>query len=159
MATTEVRHAPAAEVRSAAAPEVRQEAAPRVEPLPVVVVSKAPVVVEARVPAAVGLPVTAVDARLWSAAPTFLNIEPTTRCNFSCWYCIGRHMVQADIEVDNFARMLDNYPSVKAIALVGDGQLKASLQEQVARDGLTNVFFFDLMPKLELVTLLSLIHI
>lgn len=42
-----------------------------------------------------------------------------------------------------------------AIALVGDGQLKASLQEQVARDGLTNVFFFDLMPKLELVTLIQ----
>ncbi|MBK7060028.1 MAG: radical SAM protein [Rubrivivax sp.] len=77
---------------------------------------------EARVPAAVGLPVTAVDARLWSAAPTFLNIEPTTRCNFSCWYCIGRHMVQADIEVDNFARVLDNFPSLKAIALVGEGE-------------------------------------
>ena len=68
------------------------------------------------------LPVTAVDARLWSSRPTFLNIEPTTRCNFNCWYCIGRHMVQADIEVDNFARMLDNYPSVKAIALVGEGE-------------------------------------
>ncbi len=71
---------------------------------------------------AAGLAVTAVDARLWSAQPTFLNIEPTTRCNFSCWYCIGRHMVQADIEVANFARMLDNYPSVKAIALVGEGE-------------------------------------
>lgn len=68
------------------------------------------------------MPVTAVDARLWSSRPTFLNIEPTTRCNFNCWYCIGRHMVQADIEVDNFARMLDNFPSVKAIALVGEGE-------------------------------------
>lgn len=67
-------------------------------------------------------PVTAVNARLWSAEPTFLNIEPTTRCNFSCWYCVGRQMKQADIEVDDFARMLDNFPSVTAIALVGEGE-------------------------------------
>jgi MoaA/NifB/PqqE/SkfB family radical SAM enzyme len=77
---------------------------------------------EQRVPAVAGLPLTAVDARLWSASPTFLNIEPTTRCNFSCWYCIGRHMVQADIEVENFARVLDNFPTLQAIALVGEGE-------------------------------------
>lgn len=68
------------------------------------------------------LPVDAVNARLWFSEPTFLNIEPTTRCNFSCWYCIGRHMEQEDIEVDNFARMLDNFPAVKTIALVGEGE-------------------------------------
>ena len=67
-------------------------------------------------------PVTAVNARLWSAQPTFLNIEPTTRCNFNCWYCVGRHMVQADIDVQNFARMLDNFPAVRSIALVGEGE-------------------------------------
>ncbi len=66
--------------------------------------------------------VTAVDARLWSATPTFLNIEPTTRCNFNCWYCVGRHMKQADIEVADFARVLDNFPAVTAIALVGEGE-------------------------------------
>jgi len=77
---------------------------------------------EARQPEIRSLPPTALDARLWAAAPTFLNIEPTTRCNFNCWYCVGRHMVQADIEVENFGRMLDNYPSVKAIALVGEGE-------------------------------------
>lgn len=75
-----------------------------------------------RAPAIAGQPLTAVDARLWSSSPTFLNIEPTTRCNFNCWYCVGRHMVQADIEVDNFAKMLDNFPSLKAIALVGEGE-------------------------------------
>ncbi len=73
-------------------------------------------------PAINGLAVTAVDARLWSAAPTFLNIEPTTRCNFSCWYCVGRYMEQADIDEANFALMLDNYPTVKTIALVGEGE-------------------------------------
>lgn len=73
-------------------------------------------------PAIAGQVVTAIDARLWSAAPTFLNIEPTTRCNFSCWYCVGRHMEQADIDEANFGRMLDNYPTVKTIALVGEGE-------------------------------------
>lgn len=67
-------------------------------------------------------PVDAVDARLWSAEPTMINIEPTTRCNFNCWYCVGRHMKQADIKLENFAAMLDNFPTVKTIALVGEGE-------------------------------------
>jgi len=67
-------------------------------------------------------PITAIDARLWSRTPTFLNIEPTTRCNFKCWYCVGRHMKQDDINVDNFSRMLDNFPTVHTIALVGEGE-------------------------------------
>lgn len=70
----------------------------------------------------IGLSVTEVNARLWSASPTFLNIEPTTRCNFRCWYCIGRSMEQADIRTDQFARMLDHFPAVKTIALVGEGE-------------------------------------
>jgi MoaA/NifB/PqqE/SkfB family radical SAM enzyme len=67
-------------------------------------------------------PVTAVNAKLWSSAPTFLNIEPTTRCNFNCWYCIGRHMKQDDIRVEDFAKTLENFPTVKTIALVGEGE-------------------------------------
>lgn len=65
---------------------------------------------------------TAVDARLWSHHPTILNIEPTTRCNFSCWYCVGRHMKQEDIAIEDFVRALDRFPTVKAIALVGEGE-------------------------------------
>lgn len=67
-------------------------------------------------------PVDAVNARLWSAQPTMINIEPTTRCNFNCWYCVGRHMKQADIDMTNFAAMLDNFPQLKTIALVGEGE-------------------------------------
>lgn len=67
-------------------------------------------------------PIDAVDARLWSAAPTFLNIEPTTRCNYNCWYCVGRHMKQEDIRIEDFARVLDNFPTVKTIGLVGEGE-------------------------------------
>jgi MoaA/NifB/PqqE/SkfB family radical SAM enzyme len=65
---------------------------------------------------------TAVDARLWTRSPTVLNIEPTTRCNFNCWYCIGRHMKQEDIDFDGFVAALDNFPTLKILALVGEGE-------------------------------------
>jgi len=67
-------------------------------------------------------PLTAVNARLWFSTPTFLNLEPTTRCNFNCWYCIGRHMRQEDIRVEDFSAALDNFPALKTLALVGEGE-------------------------------------
>lgn len=66
--------------------------------------------------------ITAVNARLWSATPTVLNLEPTTLCNFNCWYCIGRHMKQGELAFDDFVSVLDNFPSLKMIALVGEGE-------------------------------------
>ncbi|NTV13883.1 MAG: GNAT family N-acetyltransferase [Desulfobulbaceae bacterium] len=63
-----------------------------------------------------------VNARLWSPLPTFLNVEPTTRCNFRCWYCIGRHMKQRDIRKEDFAKVLENAPTIRSIALVGEGE-------------------------------------
>lgn len=63
-----------------------------------------------------------VEARLWHSSPKILNIEPTTRCNFSCWYCVGRHMKQEDIELENFGKMLSNFPDLEALALVGEGE-------------------------------------
>lgn len=65
---------------------------------------------------------SAMDARLWSRAPKFMNLEPTTRCNFNCWYCIGRHMKQEDIDFDGFARALANFPGLEVLALVGEGE-------------------------------------
>jgi len=64
----------------------------------------------------------AINARLWSAKPTVLNLEPTTRCNFSCWYCIGRTMKQEDIKLENFVKVLSNFPTLKILALVGEGE-------------------------------------
>jgi len=66
--------------------------------------------------------ITAVNARLWSATPTVLNLEPTTLCNFSCWYCIGRHMKQGELAYEDFAATLDNFPTLKMLALVGEGE-------------------------------------
>ncbi len=42
-----------------------------------------------------------------------------------------------------------------AIVLVGEGQLKQQLIEEKERDGLSNLHFFDLMPKNELVALVQ----
>jgi MoaA/NifB/PqqE/SkfB family radical SAM enzyme len=67
-------------------------------------------------------PITEVNARLWVRFPDFLNIEPTTRCNFECWYCVGRMMEQGDIDEKNFIKMLENYPELKVLALVGEGE-------------------------------------
>lgn len=66
--------------------------------------------------------ISAIDARLWFSKPTMINIEPTTRCNYNCWYCVGQHMTQADIRLEDFSLMLENFPDVKTIALVGEGE-------------------------------------
>jgi len=66
--------------------------------------------------------VTAVDARLWTVSPTVLNLEPTTRCNFKCWYCIGRHMKQEDLSFEDYVKILDHSPTIKVIAIVGEGE-------------------------------------
>ena len=63
-----------------------------------------------------------VDARLWNRQPSMLNIEPTTRCNLACWYCLGRHMPESDIDRSSFVKMLKNSPSVETVALVGEGE-------------------------------------
>lgn len=63
-----------------------------------------------------------VNARLWTRQPTMITLEPTTRCNFKCWYCIGRHMVQADLNANLFPLLLDNFTNLKTIALVGEGE-------------------------------------
>lgn len=67
------------------------------------------------------LPVS-IDARLWSRSPTVLNLEPTTRCNFNCWYCVGRRMVQRDLSVQDFLSILENFQSLRMLALVGEGE-------------------------------------
>jgi MoaA/NifB/PqqE/SkfB family radical SAM enzyme len=52
----------------------------------------------------------------------FLQIEPTTRCNFTCGFCCGRHMPQGDLPFDDFARALSAFPEVQHIELQGEGE-------------------------------------
>ncbi len=65
---------------------------------------------------------TSVDARLWFRTPVILQLEPSTRCNFNCWYCIGRSMEQADIGVDDFVHALDHFPTLKTLVFMGEGE-------------------------------------
>jgi MoaA/NifB/PqqE/SkfB family radical SAM enzyme len=51
-----------------------------------------------------------------------LQIEPTTRCNFRCGFCVGRSMEQSDLDIDLFTRTLDQFPSVQHLELQGEGE-------------------------------------
>lgn len=52
----------------------------------------------------------------------FLQIEPTTRCNFLCKFCCGRHMEQKDMDFETYKNILDYFPSVEYIQLQGEGE-------------------------------------
>lgn len=66
---------------------------------------------------------TALNAKLWSEQPKLLNLEPTTYCNFNCWYCVGRSMKQAHIDEDSYYQLLAKSASeIELLALVGEGE-------------------------------------
>lgn len=52
----------------------------------------------------------------------FAQVEPTTRCNFTCGFCSGRKMDQSDFAAEDFARLLDSFPELEHIELQGEGE-------------------------------------
>jgi len=52
----------------------------------------------------------------------FLQIEPTTRCNFTCGFCCGRSMTQSDLDIALFERALAQWPALRHIELQGEGE-------------------------------------
>jgi MoaA/NifB/PqqE/SkfB family radical SAM enzyme len=52
----------------------------------------------------------------------FAQIEPTTRCNFTCGFCAGRSMRQGDLGWDTFERFLAVNPDLKYVELQGEGE-------------------------------------
>ena len=65
----------------------------------------------------------------------FLQIEPTTRCNFTCGFCCGRRMDQTDLAWETFEASLADFPEVEHVELQGEGEslLHPRFADMVAR--------------------------
>ncbi len=53
---------------------------------------------------------------------SILQIEPTTRCNFKCRFCVGRHLPKQDMNFSVFEQIIDSVQDVVEIMLYGDGE-------------------------------------
>ncbi len=53
---------------------------------------------------------------------TFAQIEPTTRCNFTCGFCAGRSMEQRDLDWAAFRNFLVAHPDLRHVELQGEGE-------------------------------------
>lgn len=52
----------------------------------------------------------------------YIQIEPTTRCNYTCGFCAGRHMSQTDLEFSIFRNFVDTVNHIKHMELQGEGE-------------------------------------
>ncbi len=52
----------------------------------------------------------------------FAQVEPTTRCNYTCGFCAGRHMPQRDISLETFRRFIDQVEGLEHLELQGEGE-------------------------------------
>lgn len=52
----------------------------------------------------------------------YLQIEPTTRCNFTCGFCIGRGMDQTDAPFGLFQKVLETFPELQHVQVQGEGE-------------------------------------
>ncbi len=50
------------------------------------------------------------------------QIEPTTRCNYTCGYCCGRQMPQQDMPFEAFTGLIEAFPDLRHIELQGEGE-------------------------------------
>lgn len=57
-----------------------------------------------------------------AAYPRFIQIEPTTRCNFTCGFCAGRHMPQRDMALADLRTLVGNLDQLDHVELQGEGE-------------------------------------
>jgi len=71
----------------------------------------------------------------------FIQIEPTTRCNFKCAFCPGRHLEQGDIDYGLFTKILKEYTDIRYLQLYGEGEpfLYSSFFEMVKEAAEKNI--------------------
>jgi radical SAM protein with 4Fe4S-binding SPASM domain len=53
---------------------------------------------------------------------TTLTIEATTKCNFRCGFCYGRHIDQGSLSLKDFLVILDRLPCLQAVEFTGEGE-------------------------------------
>ena len=53
---------------------------------------------------------------------TFLQVEPTTYCNFTCDFCCGRHLKQANLDLNIYQKCIEKLPALKYLELQGEGE-------------------------------------
>lgn len=77
---------------------------------------------DASEPRADGLPEAAAFHSIALPRSLTLKIEPTTRCNFGCGFCYGRHLEQGDLSEGVFDAVLGRFPDLPAVELTGEGE-------------------------------------
>jgi MoaA/NifB/PqqE/SkfB family radical SAM enzyme len=100
----------------------------------------------------------------------FIQIEVTTRCNFQCAFCCGRHMKQADMTFDTYKQIIDSLPMVDRVQLQGEGEpflhkdiydmIAYAKRKNIVVQTITNGSFFtkDNIPKI-LESGIDIIHV
>jgi MoaA/NifB/PqqE/SkfB family radical SAM enzyme len=62
------------------------------------------------------------ESRPLSMLIPFLQIEPTTRCNYTCGFCAGRHLPQGDLTTNHLNCLLDDIEGLEHVELQGEGE-------------------------------------
>lgn len=57
-----------------------------------------------------------------ASAVTHAVIEATSRCNYHCSFCAGRHMPQGDLDLRTYTSLLSQLPKLKHLYLSGEGE-------------------------------------
>ncbi len=52
----------------------------------------------------------------------FAQIEPTTRCDFSCVYCAGRRFPPGDMSLELYETIINSLPGLRYLELQGEGE-------------------------------------